>query len=60
VKTRTTVLVRRIRAAKGPFFLARVALQTGLPLTDPDLRCAESDVKKIVEACRELGYDPEA
>lgn len=50
-------LVEIIRRAKGPFFLARLALRLPFPL----MRAASVDdahAPELIAACRELGFDP--
>lgn len=54
---RLTRLVDTIRADMGPFFVARVALRVNFRL---DERAPDDDASEeaLVDACRELGYDP--
>lgn len=55
---RITQLIEKIRAAKGPFFVARLGLRVKFALARPDLPDSEDYEREILEACRALGYDP--
>jgi hypothetical protein len=58
VGVKLIALVEKIRAAKGPFFVARIGLRVGFPLTKPDLPDSEEYIAQLLAASRTLGYDP--
>lgn len=57
---RLNVLIDRIRDAKGPFFVARVALRIPFPLSKSDLPDGAEFERQVLDACRELGFDASA
>lgn len=49
-------ILERIRADKGPFFIARLVLRVDFPLQEGEPDTPEREAK-IRVACRELGYE---
>jgi hypothetical protein len=52
-------LVDRIRAEKGPFFVARLCLRVNFSTDESEPDTPEVE-KAILDACRQLGYDASA
>lgn len=50
-------LVDRIRAAQGPFFIARIGLRLSFPLAGRDVPDSAENIRAILQACRDLGFD---
>lgn len=50
-------LVDRIRAAQGPFFVARLGLRLSFPLAGRNVPDTAENIRAILHACRELGFD---
>jgi hypothetical protein len=50
-------LIDRIRAAKGPFFVARLSLRVTFNLNRADLPDSDERRQELLLACRSLGYD---
>lgn len=50
-------LVERVRAAKGPFFVARVALRLSFPLGKGEALDTPEREEELMRACRELGFE---
>jgi hypothetical protein len=48
-------LLQRIRAARGPFFVARLHMRLDLP---PEGADDEEYIRELLAASRKLGYDP--
>jgi hypothetical protein len=53
MRIRLRGLLDRIRASRGPFFLARLQMKLSLPQAD-----AEECIRELLAAGRELGSDP--
>ena len=51
-------VLEKIRDAKGPFFLARLNLRVRFPLPGKEPENPAAFMRTVVEACREMGYDP--
>lgn len=50
-------LVDRIRAARGPFFVARLGLRLSFPLAGRNVPDTAENIRAILQACSELGFD---
>jgi hypothetical protein len=50
-------LVEDMRAAKGAFFVARVALRLKFSLTEPNVADSPERIELITRVARELGYE---
>jgi hypothetical protein len=55
---RLTKLIDQIREDMGPFFVSRLYLRRAIP-ADDDVPDDPSTVRTLVDACLELGYDPD-
>jgi hypothetical protein len=58
VSSRLDQIIEQARATMGPFFVARLTLRVNFSLGGaPD---TDENVKKLIEACRALGFNPTA
>jgi hypothetical protein len=57
VAGRVTLLIDRIREAKGPFFVARINLRVRFPLGRGEVSDSPELERQILDVCRELGFD---
>jgi hypothetical protein len=60
VTNRVDALLDRIRDARGPFFVARIHLRVKFPFGKDDVVDSPDAERQIIDACRELGFDPVA
>jgi hypothetical protein len=58
VGVRINTLINQIRSAKGPFFVARIGLRIKFSLNNTDLPDSEVYEKQLLDASRDLGFDP--